>query len=160
MYNYGSEALELEYLEPLKTEEQEAKKKSKREERIAQRIEELKKSALKSLAVVSVILTVIMVREAQIDKLCGQITNKEKEVENLNAVITEKEIYISGKMNINTIEDIAINELGMVKPTAEQTVTIDIRKEDGGEVLVEEPATNGGFAAFINKAKILLEYLY
>ncbi len=161
MYNYGSEAFELEYTEPFDNSEVIRKaKETKREVQIARQVEELKKKALKALMVVAVILTVIMAREAQIDKLCGQITREKDEIANLNAVITEKEMYISGKMNINTIENIAINELGMVKPDKENTVTIDIVKEDGGEVLTEEPTGQGGFAAFINKAKILLEYLY
>lgn len=158
MYNYGSAARELEYTRSF--EKVEATKKAKREAQIAQRIEQLKKKALKTLVVITAILTVIMIREAQIDQLCGAITKNEDAIAELDAMIAEKEMYLSGQLDLNMIEEIAVTRLGMQKPDPAQCVYITIETEDGGEILTEEPESNGGFSAFINKAKILLEYLY
>lgn len=159
MYNYGSEAIEIGYTRSFAGKEVKNAKRSK-QEKIDIGAEQLKRKALKTLAIVAALLAVVMIREAQIDKLCGQISKKESSIENLNAVIVEKEMQLSGQMDIDLIEEAAQQRLGMVKPTANQYVPVVLDKHDGGEVLTEGSAQNGGFAAFIDKAKILLEYLY
>ena len=158
MYNYGSEAIELEY-STYPTEKKVVGKVKKTAGKRAY-IASLQRKALLSLGVIAALLCVLMAREAYIDKLCGEITKKEESIHNLNAIITEKEMYISGQMDINMIEEMAISRLGMKKPDSSQIIYIDVEKKDGGEILTEDATGNGGFSAFINKAKILLEYLY
>lgn len=160
MYNYGSEAEKLEYTKGFKGSDVSADDASKRQAQMEIKIEKLKIKALKSLAVIAALLAVVMIREAQIDKLCGEITKKENSIENLNAIIIEKQMQLSGQMDINMIEEAAQLRLGMIKPVNEQYVSISVNKRDGGEVLTEESTQSGGFATIINKAKILLEYLY
>ena len=160
MYNYGSEAKAIEYTEGFAGREVKVTKAKKKQAHIDVRVEMFKRKALRTLAVVAALLAVVMAREAQIDKLCGQISKKEASLENLNAVIVEKEMQLSGQMDITMIEDAAVQRLGMTKPNSNQYVSIAIDKHDGGEVLTENSTQNNGFTAFINKAKILLEYLY
>lgn len=158
MYNYGSEARELEYGFEA-TEVTAAKEDKKRAQREMQ-IEQLKRKALKTLAIVAALLAIVMAREAQIDKLCGEISKKEESIENLNAVITQKEMQLSGKMDMNIIEQAAVERLGMEKPSSKQYVPLTVEKHDSGQVLTEESSQSSGFAAVVSKAKILLEYLY
>lgn len=160
MYNYGSEARNLEYAEGFTGRDVSADNESKRQAQMEMKLEKLKRKALKSLAVIAALLAVVMVREAQIDKLCGEITKKENSIHNLNALIVEKEAQLSGKMDINMIEEAAQERLGMIKPVNEQYVSIKLDKHDGGEVLTRESTQSSSFAATINKAKNLLEYLY
>lgn len=157
MYNYGSEARELENKEDFKPET--VKTDEKQKNRQAE-IEKMKKKALKCLGVVAAVLAVVMVREAKIDKLCGEIEKEEKAIKQLDAMITEKEIYLSGQFDLNMVEEIAVSRLGMQKADPSQRVEIAIKTVDGGEILTEETESGTGFSAFINKAKILLEYLY
>lgn len=158
MYNYGSEAIELEreYFESDEVTVSENKKVFAKD---AARTEYMKKKALKSLAAIAAALAVLMMREARIDKLCGEISKEEKAIGKLDAMIAEKEIYLSGQLDLNMIEEIAVTRLGMQKPDASQRVEIAIKTEEGGEILTEETESGTGFSAFINKAKILLEYL-
>lgn len=160
MYNYGSEAREIEYTEGFEGSVITADKKAKAEAARQVRIEKLKRQALKSLAVIAMLLAVAMAREAQIDKLCGEIARKEDSIHNINAIITQKEMQLSGHTDMNIIEKAAEERLGMQKPVSDQYMVIALNKHDGGEVLTEDTTNAGGMAAFFNKAKILLEYLY
>lgn len=160
MYNYGSVATNLDTKESFKGDTVKVSKEAKRSAQRAAKIEEMKKKALRSLAVIAAVLTVVMVREAQIDKLCGEIAREEEAIGKLDAMITEKEMYLSGQFDLNMIEEIAVTRLGMQKADPSQRVEIAIKTEEGGEILTEETETSTGFSAFINKAKILLEYLY
>ncbi|MBR5535432.1 MAG: hypothetical protein IKU60_02155 [Clostridia bacterium] len=161
MYNYGSEARELEYI-PYTAQKKEVKvsKKAKQEAYFDSRIAELKKSAIKTLVVIAAILAVVMVREARIDQLCGEISRIEDDIYDLNAMITEREMHLSYQMDMNNIDEIAVSRLGMKKPDGSQYIYIDVQKDNGGEILVDNKAGSNGFSAFMNKAKILLEYLY
>lgn len=159
MYNYGSEAREIEY-SSFEAASIEGGKKQKREAEIENRVEALKKKAIKTLVIISAMLAVVMIREARIDQLCGQISNIEGEIHSLNAMITEREMSLSYQMDMNNIDQIAVTRLGMKKPDASQYVYINVQKDNGGEILVDNMNGNGGFSAFLNKAKILLEYLY
>ena len=158
MYNYGSEARKLEY--GFEATEVTAKKEDKVRAQREVQIEQFKRNALKTLAIVAALLAIVMAREAQIDKLCGEISRKEDSIENLNAVITQKEMQLSGKMDMTIIEQAAVERLGMEKPNSRQYVPLTVAKHDSGEVLTGESSQNGGFAAIVSKAKILLEYLY
>lgn len=159
MYNYGSEAVELANNEDFEINT--VKTESRAKVRMsAQKSEAMKKNALKALGVTAAVLAVVMAREAQIDKLCGEISKEEKAIGQLDAMIAEKEIYLSGQFDLNMIEEIAVSRLGMQKPDPTQRVEIAIKTEEGGEILTEQTETGTGFSAFINKAKNLLEYLY
>ncbi len=160
MYNYGSEAREIEYSHSFEAEAVKVSKQQKRDAVFNARVEVLKRKALKTLVIVAAILAVIMTREAYIDQLCGQITNVEDEIYDLNAMITEKEMRLSYQLDMNNIDEIAVSRLGMKKPDASQYIYINVEKNNGGEILVNNTAGSNGFSTFINKAKILLEYLY
>lgn len=160
MYNYGSEAREIEYsTETMADNTVKLSKKDKMEAYVNARIEEFKKKAIKTLVIIAAILAVVMIREARIDQLCGQISNIEDDIYSLNAMITEREMHLSYQLDMNNIDEIAISRLGMKKPDASQYIYIDVQKNVGGEILMKDRAGNG-FSAFMNKAKILLEYLY
>ncbi len=160
MYNYGSEAVRLEYTRGFEGKEVAVDKETKAMAEREVKVEKIKRTALKSLAVIAVLLAVTMIREAQIDKLCGEITKKENSIHNINAVIIEKEIQLSGQTDINIIEKAAEERLGMRKPVSDQYMAISLNKHDGGEVLTQDSTNKSGVASFFNKAKILLEYLY
>ncbi|MGM9552144.1 MAG: hypothetical protein ACI3XA_07815 [Clostridia bacterium] len=158
MYNYGSEARNIEETKAFEGSSVKVSREQKRKALMNKRVEEMKRSALKSLVVIALLLTVVMAREAKIDQLCGQISAKEATLKNVSAVITEKEMQLTGKMDLNMIEEIAVTRLGMKKP--DRILEIDVAREDGGEILTEDATVNSGFTAFINKTKTLLEYLY
>ncbi len=161
MYNYGSEARNLEYgFENVPESGAKISKKAKTEAYIEARIEAFKKKSIATLVVIAAILAVVMIREARIDQLCGQISNVEDDIYKLNAMITEREMHLSYQLDMNNIDEIAVTRLGMKKPDTSQYIYIDVQKNNGGEILVDNRAGSNGFSAFMNKAKILLEYLY
>ncbi|MCD8049491.1 MAG: hypothetical protein LUG52_07825 [Clostridia bacterium] len=154
MYNYGSEARELEYGEEL----EEQRRQEEAAARKAARLEnKRRKKAVKWLAIVAVMLGIVMAREAQISGLCGQINTKKSEMENLEAVVTEKEMALSGALDLNMIEEAATTRLGMKKPDQSQYVYIEIEDENSGTVLAETKET--GIGALIEAIKNLLSYL-
>lgn len=162
MYNYGTEARELETETANSLKVRQANKVQSSQiydERYRRAVEVLKKKAIRTLVIITAILTVIMIRQGQITALCGQSTKITNEINNLNALIMEKEMERSYQLDMNNIEMIAVSRLGMIKPSTAQYVYIDVQKNTGGEILVSDDA-QGGFAAFVNKAKILLEYFY
>lgn len=159
MYNYGSSARKFEYDNYDSAEKEIVNTKGNPSKRSVQ-IDKMQKTALKYLAVAAVLLGVLMARDAQIDQLCGKITRVEDNIYEMSAIITEKEMQLSGQMDVNLIEKEAVERLHMVKPTEDMYVNIKVNKIDGGELLTEQSTQSEGFAAFINKAKILLEYLY
>lgn len=160
-YNYGSEARELEYVPSVETKKEVAvSKKQKGRTKAEAKIEAFKRSAIKTLVIIAGILAVVMIREAKIDQLCGQITNVEDDIYSLNAMITEREMHLSYQLDMNNIDEIAVSRLGMKKPDSSQYIYINVHKNNGGEILVDDRAGSNGFSAFVNKAKILLEYLY
>lgn len=162
MYNYGTEARELETETANSLKVRRANKVQSSQiydERYRRAVEVLKKKAIRTLVIITAILTVIMIRQGQITALCGQSTKITNEINNLNALIMEKEMERSYQLDMNNIEMIAVSRLGMIKPSTAQYVYIDVQKNTGGEILVSDDA-QGGFAAFVNKAKILLEYFY
>ena len=161
MYNYGSAAREIEYSTPLDTKKEvKVSKKQRTEAYIEARIEAFKKKAIKTLVIVAAILAVVMIREARIDQLCGQVSNLEGDIYKLNAMITEKEMRLSYQLDMNNIDEIAISRLGMKKPDSSQYIYINVEKNNCREIHMNDRAGNNGFSAFMNKAKILLEYLY
>ncbi len=158
MYNYGSEAKNLDETPVFNADKVKVNKSSRKRAIMEEKIEEMKRSALKALVVIAALLAIVMIREAKIDQLCGQISGREGTLKNISAVVTEKEMQLTGQMDLNMIEEIAVTRLGMKKP--DKIIEIDVVKNDGGEVLVEESTMNSTFAAFIGRTKTLLEYLY
>ena len=155
MYNYGSEARAEEYLQ---LDENAQKNETAKQVQKKKRERHLKANAIKTLVVVAAILGVILFREAQIDRLCGQISKLKSQEENLAAVVTEKELYLMGTLDLNAVEEAALTRLGMKKP--DQYVEVHFVEREGGEILKKGENAAGPFAAFISKAKVFLEYLY
>lgn len=158
MYNYGSEAIEISH-PSFAAEEIKGKKQQSAPKKEAY-IRAIKHRALRTLAIIAAILAVLMAREAKIDQLCGRVTRINEDIYKLNAMITEREMHLSYQLDMNNIDQIAVSRLGMKKPDTSQYIYIDVEKNTGGEILVDDGAGTGGFSAFMNKAKILLEYLY
>ena len=157
MYNYGSEARAMKYSNSA---DGLVEVKGNRLAVRGAQMDAFKKTALKTLAILTAILAVMLIREAQIDQLCGQKDNINKEIGSLEALIMEKEMHLSYQLDMNNVDQVAVSVLGMKKPDASQYVYINVEKDNGGEILVTENATGNSFSAFINNAKILLEYLY
>lgn len=163
MYNYGSEAYELEYTSNSEKEKKRAESAAQERKRRAALLKKrrVRRTAmLRSLAVITVLAGVIMFRTAQIDKLCGETANLAATVEDLQAEVTEKEMAISSALDQNALEEIASSKLGMKKPDQSQYVYIQSQGADKGEVLSGTGKGVSGFAAFRDKLKRLLEYLY
>lgn len=158
-YNYGTEARELEYGASLEAQRrrEEAENAKRRKKLAAEKKQRgVRTKAVKSLVVITAILALIMIREAQIDMLCGKISAKEKEAENLYAVVTEREMHLSGALDLKMVEETATSKLGMKKPDQSQYIYIDMAEPDSGQVLKD--SDNGG--SITDKIKGLLEYLY
>ena len=161
MYNYGSAARQIEYSTLVEDKKAvKVSKKQRTEAYIEAKVEAFKKTAIKTLVVIAALLAVVMIREAKIDQLCGQVSNLENDIYKLNAMITEREMRLSYQLDMNNIDEIAVSRLGMKKPDASQYIYINVEKNNGGEILMNDKAGNNGFSTFMNKAKILLEYLY
>lgn len=99
----------------------------------------------------------IVERDHKLESLkeeCSAITDENKRLQ----------VEIDSVLNLDNVEQIAMNELGMAKPEKYQTVYVNIKGDDYVEMAEEaEEETAGGkqfYATIIQTLGNVLEYLY
>ena len=102
---------------------------------------------------------VLLVRYAMIAEECNQVEKLSARYDEVHAEVVQQELARNKEVNLAYVEEYAVNELGMVRPSHEQEIYITVQQEDFGEVLTA-PQEEGFFAAAGNRILSVLEYLY
>lgn len=102
---------------------------------------EEKKARKKQICLVIAIfalLVTISYRNSLINEEFNSIQNLKEELSNLEKENKQLEIGIEGSLNLNNVEKIASEQLGMQKQTVGQTIYTELPKEDYVEAATEE----------------------
>ena len=102
---------------------------------------EEKKARKKQICLVIAIfalLVTISYRNSLINQEFNSIQNLKQELSNLEKENKQLEIGIEGSLNLNNVEKIASEQLGMKKQTVAQTIYTELPKEDYVEAAIEE----------------------
>ena len=96
-----------------------------------------------TVAGIFLLLLTISCRNSQIDKQFNQIQEQKKQLAALQKENEQLKVSIENSLNLNNIEKVAKEELGMQKLTSKQTVYITLPKKDYVEsasekVVIEE----------------------
>jgi len=91
-----------------------------------------------SVLVIFALLLVISYRNSLITEEFTMIQNLKSDLANIEKENKQLEVSIEGSLNLNKIEKIASEQLGMQKQTVEQTIYTELPKEDYVEVGIEE----------------------
>ena len=83
---------------------------------------------------------------------------KEKELSTLNSQNEVLSVKIENKNSFGNIEQIATEQLGMVKLESHQIHTVNLAGDDSVEIITEEKK-NGFFDGVVASFNIILEYL-
>lgn len=102
--------------------------------------EQKKKQKKLTLIVIGifVLLLTISYRNSQINEKFNQVQNLKRELSSLQKENEQLKVSIENSLNLNTIEKLAKEKLGMQKLTNKQTVYIDLPKKDYVEPAYEE----------------------
>lgn len=103
--------------------------------------QEEKKARKKQICLVIAIfalLVTISYRNSLINQEFNSIQNLKEELSNLEKENKQLEIGIEGSLNLNNVEKIASEQLGMQKQTVGQTIYTELPKEDYVEAATEE----------------------
>ena len=84
------------------------------------------------------LLLTISCRNSQIDKQFTNIQNQRKELSSLQKENEQLKVNIENSLNLNNIEKVAKEELGMQKLTSSQTVYVSLPKKDYVEAASEK----------------------
>lgn len=107
---------------------------------------EQRKSQIKmTVTVVGLFLLLLTIscRNSQIDKQFNQIQEQKKQLASLQKENEQLKVSIENSLNLNNVEKVAREELGMQKLTSKQTVYVTLPKKDYVEsasekVVIEE----------------------
>lgn len=96
-----------------------------------------------TVAGIFLLLLTISCRNSQIDKQFNQIQEQKKQLAALQKENEQLKVSIENSLNLNNIEKVAREELGMQKLTSKQTVYVTLPKKDYVEsasekVVIEE----------------------
>lgn len=111
------------------------------------------KLTLTVIAIFALLLT-ISYRNSQINEKFTQVQSQKKELASLQKENEQLKVNIANGLNLNNIEKIAKEKLGMQKLTNKQTLYVSLPKKDyvesASEKIVIEKEQNW-FANFVNK---------
>lgn len=102
--------------------------------------EQKKRQTKLTLIVVGIfiLLLTISYRNSQINEKFNQVQNSKRELSSLQKENEQLKVSIENSLNLNTIEKLAKEKLGMQKLTNKQTVYINLPKKDYVESASEE----------------------
>lgn len=101
-----------------------------------------RRSQLCSVLVIFALLVVISYRNSLINEEFKSIQGLKSDLTNIEKENKQLEVSIEGSLNLNKIEKIASEQLGMQKRTVDQTIYTEIPKEDYVESGIEEKEEN------------------
>jgi cell division protein FtsL len=97
-----------------------------------------RRSQICSVLVIFALLVMISYRNSLITEEFKSIQDLKSDLTNIEKENKQLEISIEGSLNLNKIEKIASEQLGMQKQTVEQTIYTELPKEDYVEAGSEE----------------------
>ena len=97
-----------------------------------------RKSQLCSVLVIFALLVVISYRNSLITEEFKSIQDLKSNLSNIEKENKQIEVTIEGSQNLNKIEKIATEQLGMQKRTVEQTIYTELPKEDYVESSIQK----------------------
>ena len=138
-YQYGTSPRKLEpryktskrKLEVIKNEPKKNQKNSKNAKKS-------KQSQLYLVIAIFALLVTISYRNSLINEEFNSMQNLKQELANVEKENKQLEIGIEGSLNLNNIEKIATEQLGMQKRSVDQTIYTELPKEDYVEEATEE----------------------
>lgn len=110
-------------------------KRSKKQEK------EIKKERRRQIALVTAIFATLLIvsyRNSIINEELKKIESQKSQLATIQKENKQLEISLEGSLNLNNIEKIAIEQLGMQKQTNSQTIYAELDKEDYIEASTEE----------------------
>lgn len=105
---------------------------------ISNKEKEKRKSQLCSVLVIFALLLIISYRNSLITEEFKAIQNLKSDLTSIEKENKQLEVSIEGSLNLNKIEKIASEQLGMQKQTVEQTIYTELPKEDYVEATIQE----------------------
>lgn len=85
-----------------------------------------------------ILLLIISYRNSQINEKFNQVQNSKKELSSLQKENEQLKVSIENSLNLNTIEKLAKEKLGMQKLTNKQTIYVTLPKKDYVESTTEK----------------------
>lgn len=100
--------------------------------------------------VIFTLLVSISYRNSLINEEFKAIQNLKSDLTNIEKENKQLEVSIEGSLNLNKIEKIASEQLGMQKQTVGQTIYTELQKEDYVEASLEEQEEENWFKKILN----------
>jgi len=110
----------------------------KKKSGISKKEHERRKSQLCSVLVIFALLVVISYRNSLITEEFKSIQDLKEDLYSIEKENKQIEVTIEGSQNLNKIEKIATEQLGMQKRTVDQTIYTELPKEDYIESSIQE----------------------
>ena len=114
------------------------KSEPKKKAGISKKEQAKRRSQLRTVLVVFALLLMISHRNSLISEEFKVIQNLKSDLTNIEKENKQLEISIEGSLNLNKIEKIASEQLGMQKQTVEQTIYTELPKEDYVEAMISK----------------------
>ena len=156
MYTDGTGALKKEYYSQRRSSAK-VQKVKKLPVNNKKNIRLLKKRIVLTIAVAFAMALTVLIRYAVIARDYGELTKSREQLDLINAKVVETQMKAEGNLDPKKVDQEA-QRLGLQQPTESQKKYISLGNTDNGEVLKTEET--GTFSAFINRASVILEYLY
>lgn len=124
-----------------------------------------KKAILRIKAVISIVFffllgTFILFRYAQIDKGNREVNALKVEYDKVCSKNAQIKVGLNRNVDLNGIERLAIQDLGMQYPDKNQTVYVEVAKKDFIEIPIEQEKAQGSGGMFASISGEILRYLY
>ena len=114
------------------------KNEQKKKNGISKKEHEKRKSQLCSVLVIFALLVIISYRNSLITEEFKAIQDLKNDLSSIEKENKQIEVTIEGSLNLNKIEKIETEQLGMQKRTVEQTIYTELPKEDYVESSIQE----------------------
>ena len=114
------------------------KNESRKKQEISKKEKARRRSQICSVLVIFALLVVISYRNSLITEEFKAIQSLKSDLSNIEKENKQLEVSIEGSLNLNKIEKIASEQLGMQKQTVDQTIYTELPKEDYVESGIEE----------------------
>ena len=140
-YQYGTRKLEPDYTRKPKQKRKQLKVVEDIPRQQIKVSKEQRKRQMKTTVIVAglfLLLLTISCRNSQIDKEFNKIQNQKKELASIQKENEQLKVNIENSLNLNNIEKVAKEELGMQKLTNKQIVYVSLPKKDCVESATEK----------------------
>lgn len=138
-YQYGTSPRKLEpRYKTSKRKLEVIKNQPKKNQKNSKDAKKSKQSQLYLVIAIFALLVTISYRNSLINEEFNSMQNLKQELANVEKENKQLEIGIEGSLNLNNIEKIATEQLGMQKRSVDQTIYTELPKEDYVEAATEE----------------------